>query len=265
MRYDLAELWRRTRNPRRKEAVLRKVTIPQTQATNLFRAAYLPTIEAWERAVEPIVAAYTRTMEELATDTADNIADELAAASESATAVQVLLSLHLDNWASRVEAIHRDKWRGAVLTATGVDLQTLIGAGDMRGTIAATIERNVSLVSSVSDEARRRISNAVWNGYRNRESPATVSKEIRAGVAMSRKRAIRIAADQNVKLASSLNEERRREAGIDTWLWIHSGKLHYRPEHKARHRKKYTDETAPQDLPGQLPFCGCTSQAVVTL
>lgn len=40
-------------------------------------------------------------------------------------------------------------------------------------------------------------------------------------------------------------------------------KLHPRLDHQARNGKEYTDATAPQDLPGRLPFCGCGSQAVV--
>lgn len=82
---------------------------------------------------------------------------------------------------------------------------------------------------------------------------------------MGRARSVRIASDQLSKITSSLAEERRREAGIDTWRWRHSGKRHPRADHVARNGKEYTDETAPKDRPGQLPYCGCRGQAVITL
>jgi uncharacterized protein with gpF-like domain len=54
-----------------------------------------------------------------------------------------------------------------------------------------------------------------------------------------------------------------RQAGIDDWDWMHSGKLHPRAEHKARHRKRYSFSNPPADMPGEKPFCGCRKLAVV--
>lgn len=265
MDFDLSSLWRRTRNPRQKEVVLRPVTIPATQATSLYNLAYAPIIAVWQEAIGPIMRAYELSLAQITTDSPADMEAELDAAGRAVDGLRVLTGLGMKEWASRVERMHRSKWRGAALTATGVDLQTLMGPDDVRMTIEATLARNTALISNVSDQTRLRISQAVFDGFRDRRSPAKVSKAIREAVAMSRKRAIRIAADQTVKLASDLNEERRRQAGIDTWVWVHSGKVHYRPEHKARHEKRYTDKTKPNDMPGQLPFCGCTTRAVVML
>jgi uncharacterized protein with gpF-like domain len=80
-----------------------------------------------------------------------------------------------------------------------------------------------------------------------------------------------------VKLASALDAERQRQAGMDVWKWNHSDKLHPRPEHVARDGKLYADEpehrgklgngqevlVPPPDRPGELPFCGCVRQAVL--
>lgn len=88
-----------------------------------------------------------------------------------------------------------------------------------------------------------------------------------------------MAADQNVKLSSALNEERRRQAGITSWSWVHSGKVHFREEHKARDGLLYSEDPGkvgdkyqgkrirkpPADKPGELPWCGCTSRAVLIL
>jgi uncharacterized protein with gpF-like domain len=179
----------------------------------------------------------------------------------------VLLTLtpRLRDWAVGVERWQRGKWRGAVLSATGIDLQTMIGPEDTQSTLETIIEWNTSLIKDVSDQARQRIANSVFSGLRERRAAREVAAEIREAVDMGRRRSVGIASDQLSKLSSSLASERRRQAGITSWKWRHSGKKHPREEHKARDGKVYTDQTAPKDKPGQLPYCGCREQAVIDL
>jgi len=151
-----------------------------------------------------------------------------------------------------------------------VDITAMVGAGDMRAPLGMVIERNVELVRSVGDQARSRISDAVYRGLAQRKAADEVARDIREAVDMGRRRARNIASDQLSKAAETLNEERRREAGLMAWEWVSSHKVHYRPEHKARDGKRYSDDPAdnapaPQDRPGQLPYCGCTSRAVLSL
>ncbi|MEJ7933502.1 phage minor head protein [Sphingobium sp. AN558] len=262
-RFNLAALARRQRNIRRNAIVLRDIIPPATLATNLFRACYLPVITAWSNALPRIDAAYERSLSELTQDSPADVRGEISSAAEAINRLILLLTPDLRDWVLRAEQWYRGKWRGAVLAATGVDLSTMLGAEDVRASLETTLEWNTALIRDVSDQARQRISSAVFDGLRNRTPAREVAKTIREGVDMGRARATRIASDQLSKLTSSLAEERRREAGIDTWKWRSSHKLHYRPEHAARDGKEYTDETAPKDLPGRLPFCGCRSQAVV--
>jgi SPP1 gp7 family putative phage head morphogenesis protein len=173
------------------------------------------------------------------------------------------LTPDLRGWAFREEEWHRGKWKRSVLDAVSVSLETMLGPEEIRETLEAFVKRNVGLVRNVSDEARGRIADSVFRGFQRRAPAVEVAKEIREAVAMARARSIRIASDQTVKIASALTAERRRQAGLDTWAWRHSGKLHFRPEHKARDGKRYTDATAPEDLPGELPYCGCVEQAVL--
>ena len=265
MRYSLATLIRRTRNPRRRRIVIRDIAPPATLAGDLFRAVYLPVVKAWEEGLPRILTEYDRALAEITTDSAASVEAAITGMDRELSRLLLILTPRLREWAVRVEAWHRGKWRGAVLSATGVDLLTLIGPSDAQQTVEATIAWNTSLVKDVSDQARQRIGNAVFSGLRERKPAREVAKEVREAVVMSRRRSIGIASDQLSKLASSLASERRREAGIDTWKWRHSGKLHPRPEHQARDGKEYTDETAPADKPGQLPYCGCREQAVVRL
>jgi SPP1 gp7 family putative phage head morphogenesis protein len=84
-------------------------------------------------------------------------------------------------------------------------------------------------------------------------------------VDVGKKRSIRIASDQLAKISSELSQERRREAGIDTFKWLHSGKTNARQDHVARNGKIYTETDPPADRAGQLPNCGCQELGILDL
>jgi hypothetical protein len=289
VRYDLSALVRRTRNPRRSIIVLREITAPAVMATDLFRAVYLPVIQVWERGAAPILAEYERTLSTLTIDGADvrnhrttldapaDVSREIGFVEQEVSRLILTLTPRLRDWTLRVERHVRGKWRGAVLSATGVDLTTLIGPEDARQTMEAAASWNASLVKDVSEQARQRISNAVFAGLNERKPAREVAREIREATGMARRRSVNIASDQLSKLSNSLSDERRREAGISIWEWVHSRKLHPRESHKARDGNLYSDDpamvgkvisgktvrTPPATRPGQEPFCGCRQRSVI--
>lgn len=278
MRYNLAQLARRTRNIRRDSITLRDIAPPGTLATNLYRAVYWPVIQAWTAALPRIEAEYARTLSTMTQDSPADVRAEIDGAAEAINRLILILTPEVRDWALRTEQWFRGKWRGAVLSATGVDLQTMIGAGDVRATLETTIEWNASLIKDVSDQARQRIGNAVFDGLRNRTPARDVAKSIREAVDMGRRRSIGIASDQLSKLTNALADERRREAGIFAWQWVHGRKLHPRADHVARNGNYYSDAPAdigktvngkvllepPAERPGQLPYCSCRSLSVIS-
>lgn len=263
MRYDLAALIRRQRKPRR-AITFRPISAPAMFASDLF-AIYQPVVDEWGRGLDQIIATYERTLVELTTDSPADVGVEVGRVEAAAGAVILTVRARLERWAQRIETWQRAKWRASVLSGGGVDIGMLIGPADARMTVEAAIEANVALVRSVSDQTRDRISSAVTRGLQNRASSADVSKEIREATGMARRRARNVAADQTVKITSQLNEERRRQAGIDKWKWVSSHKVHFRPEHAARDGKVYDDTELLGDRPGMAPYCGCTSQAHLDL
>lgn len=265
MRYDLAALTRRTTNTRRKSITFRPIVAPGTLASNLYANAYKPIIEAWSALIPTIMAEYERSLSAMTQDSPADIGALFDRHEGDLLRLILTLKLRLAEWGYRVERWQRGKWRSAVLSATGVDVGTMIGPEDARMTVGASIERNTSLIKSVSEQTRARIGETVFRGLNQRRPAREVAKEITEAVGMSRRRALNIASDQTVKLTASLNAERRREAGIDTWEWVSSHKVHFRPEHAARDGKRYADDDAPADLPGELPYCGCTERAVLSL
>lgn len=279
-RFNLAALTKR-RNPglRRKSIRLRDIVPPATLATDLYRAAYAPVVQAWSEAADRIIAEYARTLAQITHDAPADVESQVDQAASLLQRLILSLTPSLRRWALRVESWYRGKWRGAVLSATGVDLGTMIGPEDVRDTLEATIARNVALVRNVSDQAQSRIADAVFRGLTQRLPANDVAKEIRGAVDMSRTRARNIAADQLSKLSGSLADERRREAGLPIWEWVHSQKRHPRSWHVARNGNYYSDDPEavgtevdgktvnappePGDRPSQPPFCGCRSLGVV--
>lgn len=272
--FNLAAMARRSRTIRRKSITLRDIVPPSTLATDLYRSTYRRVIEAWTAALPRINAEYERTLSSLTQDSPADVQAEIDAADSVLQRLLLLLSPEIRDWAWSVERWYRGKWRGAVLAATDIDLATLIGPEGARQSVETAIQWNVNLVADVSSQVKQRISNAVFDGLRNRTPAREVAKTIGDAVGMGRDRSIRVASDQLTKLSNSLADERRREAGIDTWKWRWSHKLHGRKEHIARDGKEYADTAAgadetegilppPDDRPGQLPYCGCRSQGVV--
>lgn len=271
MRFDLRTLARRTRPSRRKVIEFRPITPTATLAGDLYAAAYRDVVGTWSASIPSLIGAYERSLSELVTDSPADVTATVSAIEREVGRLLLTIRLRLERWAERVEQLHRRRWAANVTAATGVDINQLIGPSDARLTIEAAIEANVALVRSVSDQTRDRISQEMQQGLRARKPSRVVAANLREKIGMSRRRALHIASDQNVKITESLNEERRREAGLSTWAWVSSHKAHARPEHAARDGERYDDDARagehkpPADRPGQLPYCGCTSRAVLTL
>jgi uncharacterized protein with gpF-like domain len=279
MAYPLAAMARR--NGKRRTIVLRDIAPPATLATDLYRSCYLPILSLWQTGSTAIVEAYSVTIAEMQTDSPADIEGEIDQLAEAMRALILTLTPQVRDWALRVEQWHRVKWRGAVLSATGVDLSTFIGPEAVRETLQARIAANVALIKDVGAQVQSRISQAVFRGLTERKTARDVAKEIREAVEMGRKRSINIASDQLAKLSGELSDERRREAGLDVWAWQHSGKRHPREEHRARDGLFYSEVKArqgktvdgqrvlapppPNDWPSRPPFCGCRSRGVLVL
>lgn len=274
MKFSLAAMIRRVRKPRRKSIALREIAPPAVLATGLYRAFYAPVITAWQEAEARILAEYERTLAEMTTDSPADMDGTLRGIGELLERLLLTLTPRLRDWAVRLENWHRGKWRGAVLAAAGVDLQTMLGPEDVAETVEAFLARNAGLVRNVSEEARGRITDIVFRGLTARTPARDVAREIAEAIGMARRRALGIASDQLTKATSALDSERMRQAGIEEFIYRHSGKRHARPWHKARNGKRYNLDTLhevdgddviePNDAPGVPPFCACRKQAAIS-
>ncbi|GGO96523.1 phage minor head protein [Stakelama pacifica] len=280
-RYDLASMARRQRNFRRSAIVFRDIRPPAMLATDLYQRCYKPVVDLWASAADTIIAQYASTIDTMTTDAPADISGAIDGASNTFDRLFITLTASLRDWVLRTEQWQRGSWRGAVLSATGVDLGTLLGPADVRATMDTYIEWNTKLIRNVSDEARKKIGDAVFSGLTQRQPARDVAARIREVVGMSQRRSINIASDQLSKISSELADERRREAGLSVWQWVSSHKLHPREWHQARDGNLYSEEAdmqgktvngktvaeppARDDWPGRPPYCGCRSKSVLVL
>ena len=270
MRFDLAQLARRAKNPRRKLITIRDIPPPAMLATDLF-ACYKPMLSTLNRYAERLNAEYARTLSAMQTDSADDLTGILSALGDELSRLFLTLTPSLRDWTVRLERHHRSKWRGAVLAASNVDLDVMIGPQDVAQTLNDVLNWNVALVKDVADQARGKMSNAVFAGLRNRSPARDVAAQIREATGFARDRSLRIASDQLTKAMGSLAEERQRQAGITEVEWKSSHKLHPRAWHAARDGKVYDLDTrtpvdggesvAKGDWASEPPYCGCRTLA----
>ncbi|WP_333571322.1 phage minor head protein [Sphingomonas sp.] len=281
MRYDLAAMAARAKPGRRKPITFRDTPPPAMLAQSLFARAYRPMLDRWNARIPAIVVEYARTLSAITTDSPADLQAQLDAASSEMERLFILLDAAVRSWCLETETWSREAWRGAVLSATGVDLGVFLGPEEVRETLESYIGWNVRLIRDVSSQAAKRIGDAVFAGLQNRTPAREVAKQIQEAMGMSRRRALGVASDQLSKVTSALADERRREAGLSVWKWRHSGKKHPRSWHVQRNGNLYSDdpamvgrevdgktvETPPaaDDLPGRPPWCGCRSSAVLIL
>lgn len=273
MAFDLPAMVRRNRTTRR-----RSITVPAQEPTqaleNDLAAIYVSVVRAWQEAARnrilPVYEfdlAHRRHADGLTRDDARRIGVEIEAAEGTVSRIVLTITAQLSEWVLRVERWSRGKWVGAVKSATGLDVSPMVAGEEASDVLQASLARNIGLIRSVSEETRKRIEEAVWQGYQARQPRRQLAKAINEATGLARDRSLRIAADQTTKLAAALDEERQKQAGITSFKWRHSAKLHYRPHHKARDGKVYPwkGNGLNGDLPGRAPFCGCKAQAHIEL
>lgn len=262
MKLDLAS---RIKRPSRRPITLPNVAPTRAQEDDLA-AIYRRVIAAWIAGIPAIIAEYERTLGELRIDSAATTTGAIDGVEAEIRGLVLTLSPDLRRWALNVERVMTGKWARNVLSATAVDLSTVLSPDDMNETVEAALNWNTALIRDVSDELRRKVANAVFAGFQRRAPASEIAKELREATGLARARSLRIAADQSVKLGARLNRARQEQAGLTSFVWVHSGKAHPRLWHRARNGKtfRWDDPKLAADLPGYAPFCGCTGRGVVT-
>lgn len=264
-RYDLAGMARR--NGRRASATMRPIETTQALENELRTIVRAVPAEWRKEIAESILPAYGSALDQLVRD---DLTDALKAAIDGAkdrlTRVVLTISPRLRDWTIRVEQWHRRRFADGVKAALGPDVFPYLSGEDVRSETDAALERNASLITGLSDDLRKNVERIVWDGVLNQTPRREIAKDLAERLAIGRRRADFIARDQTSKFSSDLDRLRQQQAGIQSYKWRHSGKIHFRPEHKARDGKVFRWDDPPYDgHPGHAPNCGCKSLAFVDL
>lgn len=266
MKIDLAAMVRRAGKTRQSEIVAPAITPTKAQETDLFRI-YNQVVMGWGRLTrERIMPVYERSVGDLVRDTPDEVQGEVDAVAGAMSRLVLALTDNLEDWVVRVEEWHRGRF-GTLFTPVGVNLDTLLGRGDVTTTLQAVLAENTALIRSLDDQLRNGISGAVFRGLANRSTAVDVAREIREQTGIARRRAELIASDQLQKLTGRLDQERQEQVGVEEFEWVHSRKRFPRPEHIERNGKRYRwdSDVAKRDPPGRKIRCGCRARAVIEI
>lgn len=263
----------------KRPVTLRPIEPTQSHAQELA-ALYLAVVRVWQREAGNILAGYSPTP--LATDAPSDHQAAIDRVEAEVSRLILAFGVGVRSYATRIERWHRSRWIAAIKAGTGIDLSTVLTSQPVQESIEAFLARNTALVRDISDQARGRIADAVFRGYQQRTPVREVAKSIREATGMARDRAVRVAADQNNKISSALDQERMAESGISLWRFRHSGKRNPRDEHLARNGEIYQLGTGKQVNPngspmkggstipsgrgpGELPWCGCRRAAYLPI
>lgn len=251
----------KAQRPSQKRLTLRPVETTKSQAQDLA-AIYLRTVRVWEGGKASLVQTYSDALGQqggLTRDDASWLTAVIEFLSGEATTQISLFSALFEGWANSLVQWHTRRIVANLKYASNVELASAMF--DPRGgnTVGDALARNAALIRNVSDQTRGRISDIVFRGLQQRIPARDVAKEISEATGMARKRALRIASDQTVKLSAALDRQRMIDLGFSEFQWRHSRKRHPREWHKERDGKVFRldDPALVGDMPGDQPFCGC--------
>ena len=160
----LKQAVKRTR-PRAKSVTFREIVPMKSQADDLA-AIYLDVVRHWRDTSARILAVYDPPA--MTVDTAPEIEAELARAQAQANALIIALTPRVRRWTDLLAAWHTRKWAANVQAATGVSIAAFLASAPIANDLLASLNWNVALITNVSDQARDRIANIVWAGWRAR-------------------------------------------------------------------------------------------------
>ena len=188
-----------------------------------------------------------------------------------------------DNWADTMV----DKFNDQAGQALGASLKALSGGLTIKSDsiskrttdiMVSSAAEASSLIKSISSEYLSSVSEQVLRSVRDPAAGglAELQKSIQANLSDKYKRtknhAKNVALDQTRKVFNSLNASRMQDAGIESFVWIHSGGAKEpRKTHVAMNGNVYRfddlpvidERTGERGLPGQAYYCRCMMKPVI--
>jgi hypothetical protein len=229
--------------------------IAPTEALRSDMAApYFDVVRGWAGEREALMRAYAVAR---ASGSAESIRAEI-----DQTAIRILhnrpiVISRINTALARLEQWHGRQWAARISASTGLDVSTLTGPSEVKGDLANASVWGQQLAQSVHQDTHGKIAAAFLAGAIALKPAGEVQTEFNAIIAKARKRAARIGVDQTDKTSRAFDRARRSAAGLARFRWRHTLQMHPRDDHRARDRRVYREDRAPNDRAGTLPGCKC--------
>lgn len=140
---------------------------------------------------------------------------------------------------------------------------------EMKEAYAAVVQEQVGLIKSISQEYLTEVQGLVMRSAARGRDIAYLVDELKQRYAITHRRAVFIARDQNNKATATMTAARQLGLGIEEGVWKHShaGKQP-RPEHVKANGKRFSIRKGmlidgKYILPGEEPNCRCTWESII--
>lgn len=142
---------------------------------------------------------------------------------------------------------------------------------EMKQAVDGIVAENVNLIKSIPEKYFTQVQTITLQSITRGRDLQYMTEELQKQFGVTRRRAERIAIDQNNKATAELSRVRQKSIGIKRGIWIHSGGgSHPRIKHVKAHGEEFDlDEGLPVGdngeyvLPGQEIGCGCSWKPVL--
>lgn len=142
---------------------------------------------------------------------------------------------------------------------------------EMKQAVDGIVAENVNLIKSIPEKYFTQVQTITLQSITRGRDLQYMTEELQKQFGVTRRRAERIAIDQNNKATAELSRVRQKSLGIKRGIWIHSGGgSHPRIKHVKAHGEEFDlDEGLPVGdngeyvLPGQEIGCGCSWKPVL--
>lgn len=200
--------------------------------------------------------------------TRDVDADSFRTFREYAAALSRVASQTVERIIGLESQTHTENFMDNARRVFGIDLQAVVRQEDLTEYLELAIERNTSLIKSLSDDMVKRVEQTVIANELNGRSVGELRKALVEQLGIVDRRAKLIARDQTAKLNSDMNRIRQQQAGIDKYEWLTAGDERVRQLHQGLQGKvyKWGESTGAEGglPPGQPIQCRCVAVAVVS-
>lgn len=155
----------------------------------------------------------------------------------------------------------------------GLQLNFNSTSARLKEMLKAAVNENVALIKSVQSQYHEGVRQAVMRSITTGEGRDAVVKHLNEKEGITLRRAENIARDQTRKVYSSVAREKSKSAGLNKYVWVHSGGgAHPREMHQDLdgqvcdyNNPPIADEDGTTANPGELINCGCFAMPCIEI